>query len=426
MAFDEAGAEAHVRLVYVEPTAEVPPDCPESAAEYQTVIRQLEHDLTETREDLQTSIEEFQTGNKEFKAAHEEVSSINEELQSTNEELETSKEELQSLNEEIQTVNSQLEIKVAELESVNNDLYNLLASIDHATLFLDRHLCIRRFTPATRRLLPIVDTDVGRPFGDFSTSLTDDDLLTDADNVLRHLTPIDKEVQSVRGLREAPSQAAEPAATSTTAETDLRTVHPRWYVRRIVPYRTEDHRIDGVVITFTDITARKLAEMKLEALNNTLGDEVHLRTELLQLVHDITANANKSRSIDQALTYAVERICHYNGWHAGRAYRRADDGSNNLVPTNIWYAGEGKDLSRLKYATGATRHSASDAGPVSFVLRTAELQWVEDITRSTNDDNDACDCGMRALIALPVLQRTSRSAPYWSFTRKSPWPVTNG
>lgn len=376
LAFDEAGAERRVRLVYVEPSGPVPLDTPESVAEYQAVVRQLESELTDTREDLQTSIEEFETSHEEFKAAHEEVTSINEELQSTNEELETSKEELQSLNEELQTVNSQLESKLCELETTNNDLHNLLASIDHATLFLDRQFCIRRFTPATTHLLRLIETDIGRPFVDFATNITDDDLLEDARQVLKCLTPINKEIQDRQD---------------------------RWYLRRIMPYRTEDDRIDGVVITFSDISERKQSEEKLGLLNESLEQQVEQRTELLQLVHDITATANQSQTVDETLKYAVERICQYNGWHAGHVYRLAEDGSGDLVPTNVWFVAAGRDLSRLKQVTSATRFGKSDECMIGDVFRTAELQWVEDIQTSSNyPRNRAGDVGVRAAIAFPL------------------------
>jgi two-component system CheB/CheR fusion protein len=203
------------------------------ASDHEAVVHQLEDELRTTREDLQSTVEELETSNEEFKAANEEVTSINEELQSTNEELETSKEELQSLNEELQTVNSQLEQKVAEVESTNNDLSNLLASTDIATVFLDRRFCIKRFTPVTTRLFRVVETDVGRPISDFAQNFHDAALLTDAQHVLEDLATVEKQVQSEDG---------------------------RSYIRRIMPYRTEDNRIDGVLIAFVDITDRVRAE----------------------------------------------------------------------------------------------------------------------------------------------------------------------
>ncbi len=376
VSFDETSAEQRVRLIYVEPPEPILADAPDSAAEYQAVIRQLERELAETRDDLQASVKEFETSNEEFKAAHEEVTSVNEELQSTNEELETSKEELQSLNEELQTVNNQLENKLGELEVTTNDLLNLLGSIDHATLFLDRQFRVRRFTPATTSLLPVIETDIGRPFADFAKNFVDDQLLSDAENVLKYLTGIDKEIQDDQD---------------------------RWYVRRIVPYRTQDDRIGGVVVTFTDITKRKLAETNLELLTQSLEAQVAQRTDLLQLVDDITAIANQALTVDEALTYAVGRICNYNGWHAGHAYRLADDGSGDFLPTNIWYTADGLKSSRLKDVTRDTRYHAKDAGMVGDVIRTGELQWVEGLTTSTNDPrNQAGDLGLRAAIAFPI------------------------
>jgi two-component system CheB/CheR fusion protein len=193
----------------------------------------LEAELLATREDLRITIEQMEAANEELKASNEEIRSINEELHASNEELETSKEELQSLNEELNTTNNQLQAKVEELEVRTNDLNNLLNSTDVATLFLDRALCIRWFTPSMKALLELLPTDVGRPIAHFAQRFRGSNLLEDARNVLERLLPSDTEVVDDLG---------------------------RWYIRHIVPYRTTDDRINGVVVTFTDITDRKRRE----------------------------------------------------------------------------------------------------------------------------------------------------------------------
>ena len=205
----------------------------EAAGSEGELVQQLDRELRATRDDLQSTIEEMESSNEELKAANEEIMSVNEELQSTNEELETSKEELQSLNEELSTVNSQLEEKIRELEATNDDVDNLLRSTDIATILLDRELRIKRYTTATTRLFNLIAADVGRPLGDISREFEDDDLLKDVGAVLDRPTPIEKEVRS--------------------REND------QWYIRRILPFRTQDNRIDGVVVTFVDVTARKRA-----------------------------------------------------------------------------------------------------------------------------------------------------------------------
>ncbi|HXJ83012.1 MAG TPA: chemotaxis protein CheB, partial [Candidatus Methylomirabilis sp.] len=207
-----------------------------------TVVRQLEDDLRTSREDLQSTIEEHETSNEELRAANEEVMSVNEELQSTNEELETSKEELQSLNEELNTVNAQLQTKVDELERVNNDLGNLLTSTNIATVFLDPQLRVRRFTPAATRLFSLIPSDIGRPLADIKQTFTDPELLDDARAVLEQLTTRQAEVQVGDG---------------------------RWYMRQVLPYRTQDGRIDGVVLTFSDVAADALHAARSE-LEGTL------------------------------------------------------------------------------------------------------------------------------------------------------------
>jgi two-component system CheB/CheR fusion protein len=214
-----------------------------SRAEEPSSDAQLQAELDTTREDLRLTIEQMESSNEELKAFNEEIRSINEELKASNEELETSTEELQSLNEELNTVNAELQGKVRELEERTADLNNLLNSTDIATLFLDRNLCIRWFTPAMKALLELIVPDIGRPISHFAPKFSGGDLQAGAKSVLANLAPAEAEVESDEG---------------------------RWYLRRMIPYRTEDDRIDGVVVTFTDITARKRAEEALRASEERL------------------------------------------------------------------------------------------------------------------------------------------------------------
>ena len=196
----------------------------------------LQQELQQTREALQVTHEEMQTTVEELKSSNEELQSTNEELQSTNEELTTSKEELQSLNEELQTVNAELLSKVDDLTWVRNDMANLLNSTEIATVFLDNEMRLRRFTNDATKLFKLIPGDIGRPLSDLATELDYPQLKADAMAVLGTL--IFKE-----------SQAA--------------THDGRWYRVRIMPYRTQDNVIDGVVITFIDITLIKQLETRL-------------------------------------------------------------------------------------------------------------------------------------------------------------------
>jgi two-component system CheB/CheR fusion protein len=183
-----------------------------------------------------------------LKSTNEELQSTNEELQSTNEELTTSKEEMQSLNEELQTVNAELQSKVDDYSRVNNDMKNLLNSTDIATLFLDKELNIRRFTNQATKIFKLIKTDIGRPFTDLVSDLNYPDLAADSLEVLRTLIFIQKQIPAKDG---------------------------RWFSVRIMPYRTFDDRIDGLVITFINISDLKQVEVQLqetEQLNSLLLD----------------------------------------------------------------------------------------------------------------------------------------------------------
>ena len=220
-------------LVVFEDVAQAADLAPETEGESK-LVRQLEEELRVTKEDLQGAIDRMEDSHEELKVSNEEVVSVNEELRSLNEELESSKDELHSLNEELSTVNQQLQSKVLELENSNSDLQNLLASSDIATLCLDRQLHIKWLTPGMQSVFKLIASDIGRPISDFSDALIGDGLISDAKAVLKKLAPIDNEVKLPNG---------------------------RWYLRRVVPFRTDDERINGVTITFADITeSRRNAE----------------------------------------------------------------------------------------------------------------------------------------------------------------------
>jgi two-component system, chemotaxis family, CheB/CheR fusion protein len=216
---------------------ELPPSARQPAAKTESdphqYIQSLELDLQSAKESLQTTVEELETSNEELRSTNEELQSVNEELQSSNEELKTSKEELQSTNEELKTVNAELQHKVEELSQANNDINNLLASTDIATIFLDIELRIKRFTPAMTRLFNLINSDLGRPISDITSNFLDyATLAEDARAVLDTLERKELEIQSRAGS---------------------------WYAMRIAPYRTLENIIDGVTVTFVDITTLRQA-----------------------------------------------------------------------------------------------------------------------------------------------------------------------
>ena len=204
---------------------------------------ELEHELLMANEDLQCAREEMQATQEELKSTNEELQSSNEEMQSTNEELTTSKEEMQSLNEELQTMNTEMQNKLTEFVQANNDMKNLLNSTDIATLFLDRDLNIRRYTDQITKIIRLRPTDIGRPFTDLISTLRYPEIEKDARKVLQTLIFI---------------------------ETYIATIDERWFAVKIMPYRTVEDRIDGLVLTFIDISSSKNMEGKLLIANNEL------------------------------------------------------------------------------------------------------------------------------------------------------------
>ncbi len=245
------------------------------------VVRQLEKELEEIRVRLRDTVEQADSTEEELKAANEELQAMNEELHSTAEELETGREELQSVNEELSTVNQELKSNVESLSHANSDLQNLMAATQIATVFLDRHLCIQRYTPPAVPLFRLIPTDVGRPLADLTPRLDYTSWTEDAERVLDQLSPIEVEVAHEDGRR---------------------------FLARMLPYRTADDRIAGVVLTFVDITRRQQAEEEVRA------SEARFRA-VADLVPDLLFSTDSTGN----LLWCNERWVQYTGQPAALA-----------------------------------------------------------------------------------------------------------
>lgn len=224
-------------------------------------INNLEQELKRTKDYLQSIIEEAETTNEELKATNEELQSSNEELQSTNEELETSKEELQSINEELITVNTEHQNKIQELSDINNDVSNYLSSTGIATIFLDLQLKIKKFTPMVAEFFNLISADLDRPIANFTTKLHYPNFLRDIESVISTLNTVEKEIHSDN----------------------------KSYICRILPYRTLENNVNGVVITFVDITNRKKYEEEIEQ-NQERYQRIFNDSPNAILIHDMKMN----------------------------------------------------------------------------------------------------------------------------------------
>ena len=246
-------------------------------------IINLERDLSNARANLQITMEKQQIANEEMKSSNEEFQSTNEELQSTNEELETSKEEMQSVNEELITVNSELQGKIEQLIDIQNDMKNLLDNIHIGTIFLDTDLIIRRFSHEAIKVYRLIEGDVGRPLSDIKSNLKSENLVEDARNVLNSLVPLERELVTDENI---------------------------WFLVHIHPYRTMDNMIQGVVMTFTDITKR-IEEEELEKERQMSEDIVNtVREPLVVLDKDFLVVSASFSFFREFRVLAEETIGH--------------------------------------------------------------------------------------------------------------------
>lgn len=264
-------------ISFVEPSvdivvASVEQDPASSATHTRERIKVLESDLAYTRENLQATINELQNGNEELSSANEELQSTNEELQSSNEELETSREELQSINEELVTVNAELQDKIEQLSDMQNDMKNLLDSTNIGTIFLSGELNIRRFTRDAVKIYSLIPADVGRPLADIMCCLDSTELLVSAQQVIETLIPYEVEVCTTSG---------------------------NWFLARLLPYRTLDNVIDGVVLTFHDINARVANEQAIQTARELAEAIIDTVIEPLLVLDDQLRVVSASRSYFQ-------------------------------------------------------------------------------------------------------------------------------
>ncbi|HQH27925.1 MAG TPA: PAS domain-containing protein [Oligoflexia bacterium] len=274
--FDPPAMQGLVAVIIQELSTEEDSQMPAiavSASDENPRIADLERELKATKDYLQATIEQLESSNEELTSTNEEMQSSNEELQSTNQELQTSKEELQSMNEELATVNSELETKIEALSLLNNDLNNIMASTKIAIIFLDMKMRIQRFTPAASDIINMIDTDIGRPLEHIAHNLEYGALITDADRVLRELIEVEKEILARSG---------------------------KWFLVRARPYRRGDNVIDGVVITFTDISEQKrvqedLAKLATVADNTTNSVIITNANGIIEYVNRYFAKASGYR-----------------------------------------------------------------------------------------------------------------------------------
>lgn len=231
-------SDANVMLLvsFARTEAGLPNEAIQNAAPMPAQVREIEEELKAAREEMRITVEQYETTNEELTAANEEVTSINEELQATNEELESSKEELQSLNEELGTINGQLGRKISELAEVTDDLRNLLKGSDVATIVLDIDLRIKWFSPPIRTLFHLIESDIGRPLGNFTQKFTFGELLVKAKAAIDDLATFEAEVRADDG---------------------------RCLLLRVLPYRTQDDRVAGAVVTFLDVTDLKSKQAEI-------------------------------------------------------------------------------------------------------------------------------------------------------------------
>lgn len=336
------------------------------------LVGQLERELERMKGRLRDTVEQYEASTEELKASNEELQAMNEELRSATEELETSREELQSINEELSTVNQELKAKVDELGHTNSDLHNLMASTAIATVFLNRELNIMRYTPMAVSLFHLIPSDIGRPLADLKYQIDYPELTADAERVLDSLMPIEREVGG-------PSE--------------------RWYLSRLLPYRTVEDHIAGVVLTFIDITERRRAEEALKRSEERLALELADANELHRISSQFVRQGDTQILCEQIVDAAIRLA-------------RADAGSLQM------FEPETHELQLLAWR-GFKPESAAAWNRLESGAGTGCTHAVEKSERVIVPDVEACEwlagsehlrhfrlSGIRSFQSTPLISRT--------------------
>lgn len=320
-------------------------------------IRKLKYELSSAKQSLQDTVEELEIYVDKYRVAHEMVETMNEELQSTREELETSKEELQSINEEIITVNSELQNKIEELSKANNDINNMLSTTEIGFIFLDKNLLIKRYTPTITKIMNLIETDINRSIDHISIRFTYENLISDIKDVLK---------------------------TSIPKKKELKTKENTWYLMQIIPYLTEKKAIDGVIITFIDITEQKQAQ-----------DEIQFLQNIMQAI-------GESRDFYSALGVTLYKVCEATGWVYGEAWAPDSDG-RALKRCTEWHY----PVNSLEKFHTLSREFTflPGVGLPGRAWTSKRPEWIKDITTDTNFPRSkiAIEAGIKAGLAIPVI-----------------------
>ena len=332
-------------------------------------VRELESELELTKAELNGAIRNMERAADEQKAISEEEASFNEEYQSTNEELLTSKEELQSLNEELTALNGQLQETLERQRTTANDLQNVLYSTEFATLFLDPDLNIRFFTPATRSLFNVIPGDIGRPLADLSSLTVDATLLIDAASVLKHHKPLEQEIETRNGT---------------------------WYMRRILPYLGEDDNVEGVVITFVDVTEQRHAADALQVAKRQADFANATKSRFLAVAsHDLRQPLQTLNLLQGLLARSVEGSKQQGlVTRVGDTLAAMSDMLNALL-----------DINQIE--TGIVKAEMADF-PIHDLLATLESQFAA-TAQATGLSMRVVDCGLAIRTDPRLLEQIVRN-----------------